>query len=302
MPFENGLRSNSSRIRFSAIVNSPTMPPTVRSSGTKPMPVLSACLTLRPSTSLPLSVIEPSVFGWRPRIASVSSVWPLPCTPATTRISPSRMSKLSPSTSRWPVGLKTVRSRTWNDAEPSFGASFCTVSDTSWPTMSVASSSFEAVGSAVPTTLPRRMTVMRSLTWRTSRSLCEMKTIEVPCWRSSSMMRMSSSVSCGVSTAVGSSSTSTFASCDRALMISTRCCWPTERSSTTESGSMRKPKRSEISFTRLRAAGRSRMPAPFVGSWPSMRFSATVKTGMSMKCWCTIPMPARIASPGPEKF
>ena len=33
-----------------------------------------------------------------------------------------------------------------------------------------------------------------------------------------------------------------------------------------------------------------------------MTFSATVKTGISMKCWCTMPMPARIASPGPWKF
>ena len=30
-----------------------------------------------------------------------------------------------------------------------------------------------------------------------------------------------------------------------------------------------------------------------------MTFSATVNTGISMKCWCTMPMPARIASPGP---
>ena len=33
-----------------------------------------------------------------------------------------------------------------------------------------------------------------------------------------------------------------------------------------------------------------------VGSIPSTMFSATVITGMSMKCWCTIPIPASIAS------
>ena len=38
-----------------------------------------------------------------------------------------------------------------------------------------------------------------------------------------------------------------------------------------------------------------------VRSWPSSTFSATVNTGISMKCWCTMPMPARIASPGPAK-
>ena len=32
-----------------------------------------------------------------------------------------------------------------------------------------------------------------------------------------------------------------------------------------------------------------------------MTFSATVKTGTSMKCWCTMPMPAAMASPGPAK-
>ncbi len=72
---------------------------------------------------------------------------------------------------------------------------------------------------------------------------------------------MSSSVSCGVSTAVGSSKTSTFASRDRALMISTRCCTPTGRSSTLASGSMSKPKRAEISRTFARAASRSSRPA-----------------------------------------
>ena len=37
-----------------------------------------------------------------------------------------------------------------------------------------------------------------------------------------------------------------------------------------------------------------------VSSWPSITFSATVNTGMSMKCWCTMPMPAAMASPGPR--
>ena len=33
-------------------------------------------------------------------------------------------------------------------------------------------------------------------------------------------------------------------------------------------------------------------------SMPSVTLSATVKTGTSMKCWCTMPMPAAIASRG----
>ena len=34
------------------------------------------------------------------------------------------------------------------------------------------------------------------------------------------------------------------------------------------------------------------------GSAPSTRFSATVITGTSMKCWCTMPMPSAIARRG----
>ena len=124
--------------------------------------------------------------------------------------------------------------------------------------MSEASSAFVAVGAASPTTLPSRMTVMRSATARTSRSLCVMKTIEVPSSRSCRMIAISSSVSCGVSTAVGSSNTSTFASRDSALMISTRCCTPTGRSPTSASGSTWKPKRLATSRTCWRALGRSR--------------------------------------------
>ena len=55
---------------------------------------------------------------------------------------------------------------------------------------------------------------------------------------------------------------------------------------------------------RARTAARARARAPprrarractpsRVGSMPSTMFSATVITGISMKCWCTIPIPAR---------
>ena len=108
------------------------------------------------------------------------------------------------------------------------------------------------------------------------------------------MISISSSVSCGVSTAVGSSKTSTLASRDSALMISTRCCTPTGRSSTSGIGVdvEAEPRRRSRA---TRCAGGVEVEAAaeaLVGSWPSMTFSATVKTGMSMKCWCTMPMPA----------
>ena len=47
--------------------------------------------------------------------------------------------------------------------------------------------------------------------------------------------------------------------------------------------------------SRSRAVSRS-SSGPLRGSSPRMTFSATVKTGMSWKCWCTMPMPAAMAS------
>ena len=86
----NGRPDERSSMRFSAIVNSAMSPSSVRSSGTKPTPASSTRRTLLPRSSTPSRVMDPVVRGWRPRIASVSSVWPLPCTPAIARISPAR--------------------------------------------------------------------------------------------------------------------------------------------------------------------------------------------------------------------
>ncbi len=74
------------------------------------------------------------------------------------------------------------------------------------PTMSSASCLVVAVlGSAVPTVVPRRMTVMSSATFSTSPSLCEMKMTVRPSALSSRRLSKSASTSCGTSTAVGSS-------------------------------------------------------------------------------------------------
>ena len=115
--------------------------------------------------------------------------------------------------------------------------SLATTRLTARPTISSASSASESVGFAVPTTLPCRITVILSAIARTSRSLWVMKTIALPSSRSDRITAISSSISCGVSTAVGSSKIRYFASLARALRISTRCCTPTGRSSTKASGS-----------------------------------------------------------------
>ena len=66
-------------------------------------------------------------------------------------------------------------------------------------------------GSAWPTTLPRRMTVIVSAISRTSYSLWLMKTMLVPSDARRRKTWKISAVSCGVSTAVGSSRIRTLA-------------------------------------------------------------------------------------------
>ena len=53
------------------------------------------------------------------------------------------------------------------------------------------------------------------------------------------------------------------------------------------------------SDTSLSILSLSRRKPFLTGSLPRMMFSTTVKLGISMKCWWTIPMPSLRASPGP---
>ena len=116
------------------------------------------------------------------------------------------------------------------------------------------------------------------------------------------MTVISSSVSCGVSTAVGSSRiSSSRVAAERLedldpLLHADRQVGDQRVGRDVEAVPLRDLARPRAG----RAAGRAGRRA-VVCSWPSMTFSATVNTGMSMKCWCTMPMPAAIASPGPLK-
>ena len=156
----------------------------------------------------------------------------------------------------------TVRPSTSSRTSPGLASPLLTRSCTARPTISAASSASLVARRALADHLPRRITVIRSAIAWTSLSLCEMNTIDLPPSRSSRMIRNRSSVSCGVSTAVGSSRISTLASRSSALMISTRCWTPTGRSSTTASGSTWRPYRSESSSTSRRARRRSSRPRP----------------------------------------
>ncbi|CAB4765195.1 unannotated protein [freshwater metagenome] len=134
----------------------------------------------------------------------------------------------------------------------------------------------------------------------TSRSLWVIKSTPTPEAAKFLITCRSSSVSCGVRTAVGSSRMSKSTSLRSALRISMRCCVPTGRSSTNASGSTSRPYFSESANTSARAAF-ILMKMPRFGSLPRIMFSVTVITGTSWKCWCTMPTPRAIAplvSPG----
>ncbi len=179
-------------------------------------------------------------------------------------------------------------------ASPGSAGFLRTTRSTLRPTIIVASSSSSvSAGVVVPTTRPWRTTVIRSATASTSLSLWVMNRIERPDCGQRAHDREQPSVSCGVSTAVGSSRISRLASRSSALRISTRCWTPTGRSSTIASGSTSRPNSADSRRMSARAFCRSRKPSARVGSKPSTTFSATVNTGTSMKCWWTMPMPCR---------
>ena len=128
------------------------------------------------------------------------------------------------------------------------------------------------------------MTVTRSETARISSNLCVIKMMDFPSLTRFFMICSSSSISEGVNTAVGSSKIKISAPRYNVFKISTRCCAPTEISSTFAVGSTAKPYFSDSSLMSLIAFRISKTPF-LVVSLPKMIFSATVKASTSMKCW-----------------
>lgn len=143
-------------------------------------------------------------------IASTSSAWPLPSTPAMPSTSPlwmvnptssSRMRSTpsgSTAASRRPATLSIASSVTVDSRVSGEGSSLPTISSASCLAVVCA-------GSALPTVVPRRMTVISSATESTSPSLCEMKMTVRPWDFSPRRFSKSASTSCGTRTAVGSS-------------------------------------------------------------------------------------------------
>ena len=165
-----------------------------------------------------------------PEIVSASSRCPFPATPATPTISPDWTSKetlFTASAPRSPTALRFATSSTTSPIE--CARSTRRPSTISRPTMRAASERSEASDTGtVATNRPPRSTVIRSATAITSRSLWVMRMTACPSRAITLRVVNSCDASCGVRTAVGSSRMSTREPRKTALMISTRCCSPTE--------------------------------------------------------------------------
>jgi len=230
---------------------------------------------------------------------SSSSLWPLPDTPARPTISPERSvrptscSRVTPSASR--QRSPAASSRT---SPPIAWGRVSRPMATLRPIIAAASAATELSATAVScTTRPARMTVTRWHSCITSFSLWVISRRVVPCVASRASTWNSACVSCGVSTAVGSSRIRIFAPRTSALRISSRCRSPTGRSATWASNGTFRPVDCISASSRLRiaaSAGRSRA----CDSAPSSTFSSAVSVSTSMKCWCTMPMPSAMASCG----
>ena len=173
--------------------------------------------------SRPASDIAPCATRRMPAIASTSSVCPLPCTPAMPTISPVRTLNDTSSTTVRPSASTTEMLFTPSITSPGCAVALSTTNCTARPTIiSAMESSVAFLGSASPTTLPRRNTLMRSAMERASFSLWVMKITPRPESTNERTIAKNSKISLGVSTAVGSSNTTIFASRMSTLTISTR--------------------------------------------------------------------------------
>ena len=187
------------------------------------------------------------------------------------------------------------RSLTSRTTSPGSLFSFSTVNETSLPTIMAASSlSLVTFTSTVSIYFPCLIIVQESAQAFISFNLCVIRITDLPSFVRLFIISISSTISCGVSEAVGSSSIKVFAPLYKTFIISTLCCIPTEISSILASGSTDNPYFFDSSTIFSLDFFKSKT-TPFVSSIPSAIFSVTVKGGINMKCWCTIPIPKSIA-------
>ena len=117
-----------------------------------------------------------------PVIASTSSCWPLPSTPASATISPARTDSDSPSTAGSSRSSRTCRSSTCSRGSPGLRRPPCrrTAARRGRPRAGPGCARWRPRAGRCRSVLPRRSTVIRSATSSTSLSLWLMKTIAVP--------------------------------------------------------------------------------------------------------------------------
>ena len=249
-----------------------TVPSPRRSSLTYRRPIRSRCRTDRREIETLRKRTSPADARRCPAIASASSRWPLPLTPATPRISPGRTCSETP---RRPIS--PPRAATWRSSSSSRGSagspargecpSTWSCSSTSsgsgaacWPniipTITACSSSWvrppRSAGARRPATRPCLSTVTRSPMPVASWSLWVMRTTARP-WAFSRPSAFASSVTpCGVSMDVGSSRISTFEPRQSALTISTCCCCPRLSDPASASASISMPSMPATSARRAR--------------------------------------------------
>ena len=284
---------------------SPTTPSAWRSCGMRATPARTQSRG-RAGRARPSSARLPASSARRPCIRSARARWPLPATPATATTSPACSSRLMASSSgRGPLprsvapARRSTRGPCWRRVRAT-GA-------TSRPTMASASPwvSAPAVGRSA-TSLPARSTATRWATASTSSSLWLMNTMARPAATNCFSVLNSVATSGGVSTAVGSSRIRMRVAwlrspprlpLTRALRISTRWRSPTDRSPTRASGCTARPKRCAASSKAARACARCERQR-HSGSVPPITLSSTLRLSASVKCWCTMPMPAARAARG----
>ena len=244
----------------------------------------------------PSSCTWPALAARVPHSSSANATWPLPETPAIATISPACRLRLACSR-RSRAGAVLTSSSTHTALPTAWAGRRCGAS-TAWPTIHSASCAWlVSAASAWATSRPARNTAMRCDTRITSPSLWLMKMIDRPCatiWPSTSNR---ASLSCGVSTAVGSSKIRMRAPRYSAFRISTRWRSPTDSRPTSASGSTPRPKRCATACSRARAVLR-RVKGCHSGSEPSITLSSTLRLSANVKCWCTMPMPAASAAFG----
>ena len=281
---------------FSHSARSPIRPTSRRSSGIRARP----CSTRRAGSAdsaAPRNCTRPALAARVPLSSSARATWPLPETPAMATTSPPRSSSDTPSRRSRPSAVVLTRSST-HSAWPTAPAGWRPGSSIARPTIHSASCScVTAPAAACATSLPARSTAMRCDTRSTSASLWLMKMIDSPCATIWAKVSNKPSLSCGVSTAVGSSRIRMRAPRTRAFKISTRWRSPTVRPATRASGCTARPKRCAVRSRCARAA-RRRDHGRHSGSVPSITLSSTLRLSASVKCWCTMPMPAASAALG----